>query len=151
MAIGCKIFWAPKDEAASTEFWTNHLGPLLEKHLAAEEARTGRVADLDVLAFMTLWEQRGMCVVMAYDGDTPVGFLIAFVFRPLFFHCVNMHVERWYGETPEVEKALFAFLTTSANLLGVEELHAAEQNGVPLPEGLDVDDADTYRMVRIKV
>lgn len=151
MAIGCKIVWAPKDEAASTDFWTNHLGPLLEKHLAAEQERTGRAADLDVPAFMTIWEQRGMCVVMAYDGGTPVGFMIAFVFRPIFYRSVNMHVERWYAETPEVEKQLFSFLTTSANVLGVEELHVAEQKAAPLPEGLNVDESDTYRMVRIKV
>lgn len=147
----CKIMQFPRTEADVHKFFTEELGPLLVRHWDEETARTGQPHGLDVPAFMAAWEQRGIMVIMAFDGDTPVGFMLVYVFRPLFLNSTVMQVERWYAAQDGVDKDMFDYLTAIVPAMGVSQIHAIACDSRLVPKGVSTDAADSYQMVRLAV
>ena len=147
----CKLVWCPKTGEAAGEFFSTQLGPLLEKHWDIETARTGIPHGLDVPSFLAAWEQKGILLIMAYEADTPVGFLIAYKFRPLFFLNTVLNVERWYAGAPDVEAAMFEYLATVIPVMGVDQVHAVEHDGQRVPDCIKVVTADSYSMTRLEM
>jgi hypothetical protein len=145
----CKLVWCPKTGEGAGEFFTSHIGPLLQKHWDAETERTGISHGLDVPSFLAAWEQKGILVIMAYEGETPVGFLIAYKFRPLFFLQTVLNVERWYAESPDIERQLFDYLLTVLPVMGIDQVHAVEHVGQTVPAHVKTDSADSYNMTRL--
>lgn len=147
----CKLMWCPKDPNELARFLTDDFGPLLAKHWDKETARTGVQHSLDVPAFMAAWEQRGIALVMAYDGDKAAGFMPLYIFRPLFMLGTVVTVERWYAESPAVEKSMFDYLVSVVPVLGVDQVHVAQHDGQHIPDHIELDMSDDYRMSRLKV
>lgn len=149
--MSCKLVWCPKTGEAAGEFFATQLGPLLERHWDKETTRTGIPHGLDVPSFLAAWEQKGILVIMAYNAETPVGFLIAYKFRPLFFLRTILNVERWYADTPEVEKDMFDYLVTVVPVMGVDQVHVVEHTGQGIPTGVEIIHGESYRMTRLGV
>lgn len=147
----CKLVWCPKTGEEAGEFFTTQLGPMLEKHWVEETERTGIPHGLDVPSFLAAWEQKGILVIMAYESEVPVGFLIAYKFRPLFFLQTVLNVERWRAETPAVEKDMFDYLMTVVPVMGVDQVHAVEHEGQKVPDSIKTDTADSYSMTRLEM
>jgi hypothetical protein len=147
----CKLVWCPKTGEEAGEFFTSQIGPLLQKHWDTETTRTGIPHGLDVPSFLAAWEQKGILIVMAYDGTTPVGFLIAYKFRPLFFMKTVLNVERWFAEDVTVEDDMFSYLMTVVPVMGVDQVHVVEHEGQAVPVFLETDQKDTYTMTRLVV
>lgn len=163
MTIACKLVWAPKTEEESNKFWKDDFGPLLEENLQREAESTGRTVALDIEAFVTMWRQRGLCVIMAYDNGKPVGFAVGFIFRPVFFDCVNLHIERRMALTMDADQALLAYIKTCAPILGVDELYFAaphedfilySEDDIPeemyASAAYTLDTEQSYKMLRVK-
>lgn len=147
----CKLMWCPKDAEELAKFLTDDFGPLLKKHWDKELARTGFNHSLDVPAFMAAWEQRGIALIMAYDGDTATGFMPLYIFRPLFMAGTVINVERWYADTLEAEQAMFDYLTTIVPVIGADQVHVAQHSGQKIPANIAIDDSDNYQMCRLRV
>lgn len=147
----CKLMWCPKDQEELARFLTNDLGPLLSAHWDKETARTGVSHGLDVPAFMAAWEQRGVALIMAYDGDKAVGFMPLYIFRPLFMMATVVTIERWHAQTLEAEKSMFDYLVTVLPVLGVDQVHVAQHSGQRIPANVPLDNSDHYQMCRLKV
>ncbi|EET3989887.1 hypothetical protein ABL236_003809 [Escherichia coli] len=147
----CKIMQYPKTADEMERFFTKVIGPLLVRHWAEEDQRTGQPHGLDVPAFLAAWEQRGVMVIMAFEGDTPVGFMFVYVFRPLFLAGTVMQVERWHAEHDGVDKEMFDYLSAIAPAMGINHIHAIACDARPVPEGIKTDAADSYQMVKLVV
>lgn len=147
----CKLMWCPKDPEELAKFLTNDFGPLLAEHWDKETARTGVAHGLDVPAFMAAWEQRGIALIMAYDGDKAVGFMPLYIFRPLFMMVTAVTVERWYSQTLEAEQSMFDYLVSVLPVLGVDQVHVAQHAGQRIPANVPLDSTDQYQMCRLKV
>lgn len=147
----CKLMWCPKEPDELARFLTDDLGPLLSEHWTEATARTGVAHGLDVPAFMAAWEQRGVALIMAYDGDKAVGFMPLYIFRPLFMMATVITVERWYAKSLQAEKSMFDYLSAVIPVLGVDQVHVAQHDGQHIPEGIQIDESDGYQMCRLKV
>lgn len=147
----CKLLWCPKDPDELARFLQDDLGPLLAEHWARETARTGCPHGLDVPAFMAAWEQRGIALIMAYDGDKAVGFMPLYIFRPLFMLGTVVTVERWHARTLEAETSMFDYLASVVPVLGVDQVHVAQHSGQQIPKHIQLDTNDDYQMIRLKV
>lgn len=149
--MSCKLVWCPKTGEEAGEFFNTQLGPLLERHWDEETKRTGVPHGLDVPSFLAAWEQKGVLVIMAYKDETPVGFMIAYKFRPLFFMRTVLNVERWHATTTEAEKEMFDYLATVVPVMGVDQVHVVEHEGQKLPVGMKVITKDNYCMTRLEI
>lgn len=147
----CKLVWCPKTPEETERFFTKDFGPLLQKHWDIETGRTGEPHGLDVPSFMAAWEQKGIVLIMAYEGEQAVGFMVAYQYRPLFFLRTVMNIERWYAETPEVERVMFEYLWTVLPVMNIDHVHAVEHEGQHVPDSIARNNADTYSMTRLKV
>lgn len=147
----CRLVWCPKDGEAAGAFFANEFGPLLQKYWERETERTGTPHGLDVPSFMAAWEQKGIILIMAYEGDTPVGFLLAYQYRPLFIMQTVLNVERWYAATEGVDAALFDFLLTVLPVMNIDHVHVVEHEGQAIPAHVSTDSTDSYQMTRLVV
>lgn len=149
--MACKLMWCPKDPDELAKFLTEDFGPLLAEHWDKETARTGIAHGLDVPAFMAAWEQRGVALIMAYEGGRAVGFMPLYIFRPLFMITTAVTVERWHSKTPEAVQEMFDYLMSILPVLGVDQAHVAQHIEQKIPANIPVDNNDTYQMCRLKV
>ena len=74
-----------------------------------------------------------------------------FIFRPLFMLGTVVTVERWYAESQAVEKSMFDYLVSVVPVLGVDQVHVAQHDGQHIPDHIELDMSDDYRMSRVKV
>lgn len=148
--VSCKLIHCPKNAEDVKRFfeeWT----PLLAEHLEAETKRTGIVHDVDVMMLLAGWEAKGIVVIMAYENDKPVGFLIAHKFRPVFMpHVVVLNVERWQG-SDAATRSMFEYIKLIADNTEVDQLHAVDFDGRKVPDNVEVLDGDSYRFLRLKL
>lgn len=147
----CKLLWCPKDMNELSRFMDKDLRPLLESHLNRETERTGVTHVIDVPAFMAAWEQRGIALIMAYDGVDAVGFMPLYIYRPLWQALTVGTIERWEARTSDVAKDMFNYLNTIVPVIGLDQVHICEHAGQTIPDGISIDTDDDYQWRRIKV
>lgn len=146
----CKLLWCPKDLNELARFMDQDLRPLLESHLVRETERTGVTHSIDVPAFMAAWEQRGIALIMAYDGNTAVGFMPVYIYRPLWQSLTVGTVERWEARTTDVARDMFSYLQTIVPVIGLDQVHICEHDGQAIPAGVEMASGDDYCWRKMK-
>ena len=105
------------------------LGPMLGK--AWEN-------NLNVNVFTQLWINKDMKIFVAYDdndNNNVVGFLTGTAYRPMQYSARVFQIQDWYtGNRPEVEKALFSFLSEAVKFLGTDEILISNTEGEGIPD-----------------
>lgn len=113
----------PKTTEQAVSFMQNQLMPLIDEYW---DKRGKDIYEkplrFNVMSFVQMWMLGGCVLVMAYDGDKPVGFLLGIRFTPILFKAAVVQTEVWYGVTDEVERGLFEYLSTITKFMDVEEI-----------------------------
>lgn len=149
--IHCKIIQCPKTPAEAERFFKQEWGQLFDKHVAQETKRCGEAIGLDVPAFMAAWEQRGITFIMAYEDGKPVGFMVGFVYHPLFYPKSVMLIERWYTESHAVTEEIFKYLLQILPVMQLAQVHISEHPAQKIPSFVKTDDNDSYHLRRIVI
>lgn len=82
----------------------------------------GLEMSVNLQQFMTLWVSGALTMVLAYDGDTPVGLFIGIPYRPMMFDRQVLMVENCWGATPEITKGLYKYVLDLLAVMNVDEL-----------------------------
>lgn len=88
------------------------------------------------LSFMRAWVSGAVLMVMAYEDDKPVGFIVMAKLLPLLYQSSILHIDSYYGRSPEILRGLFNFLKSVLGVLSPDEVLVPE-----LPE-LELDMID---------
>lgn len=153
---GFKLVWQPETEEEVRIFFEKEFGPLLEKHLIQEMERTSIPHSMNIQAFMDGWRQKAVVLIMAYEGEKAVGFLVGYIFAPIFTMtqtCLN--VERWFinddtaMEKQRIEKDMLDYLKQCSQILGINHVSIALYEGRELPVDIKTVDKDSCRIVRL--
>ena len=145
--VNCKIVWCPTNADELQRLLIDDLGPLLTAHWAIETKRTGVPHGLDVPAFMATWENKGIVLIMAYEGTEAIGFMMCYKFSPLFQRRSVLHLERWFCKDDATESAMFDYLTNIIPVIGVDQVTAVTHEGQKVPER--VPHTDGYSVVEL--
>jgi hypothetical protein len=114
----------PNDPAKVVEFLTSKFLPIFNefwekqgrKFYGEDQPSFQHVNFTEMLLHKTL------TLIMAYDEDQPVGFILAARIRPLVQAKRQFHIEAWYGRTPEIEAGLFDYVWGVFKLIQAEML-----------------------------
>lgn len=114
------------------------LGPMLGKAWENKrKAYDDKPFNLNVNVFTQLWINKDMKIFVAYDdndNNNVVGFLTGTVYRPMQYSARVFQIQDWYtGNRPEVEKALFSFLSEAVKFLGTDEILISNTEGEGIP------------------
>lgn len=149
--VACKLIHCPKT-AEEVQTFFEQWGALLAEHLEIETKRTGVIHDVDVMMLLAGWEAKGIIMIMAFEKDVPVGFLVAHKFRPVFMaRTTVLNIERWQAKTEEVTQAMFDYIKIIADNTEIDQLHAVDFVGRKIPDSTEIIEEDSYRFLRIKL
>lgn len=114
------------------------LGPMLGKAWENKrKAYDDKPFNLNVNVFTQLWINKDMKIFVAYDdnnNNNVVGFLTGTAYRPMQYSARVFQIQDWYtGNRPEVEKALFSFLSEAVKFLGTDEILISNTEGEGIP------------------
>lgn len=150
MSVTAKIIHYPKDEAGIHEVFSNQIGPLLISHFEKETKRTGFTHGFsNPVAFFEAWQNQSILVVVGYDGDTPVGVLVAAGFTPYCLMRQRIVVDRWDARDDEVLSAMLGQVVSYAQITNAEELQILVPDGVELPP--DRKHTSISKLMRLEV
>lgn len=74
------------------------------------------------LSFMRAWVSGAVLLVMAYEDDKPAGFIVMAKLLPLLYQSSILHIDSYYGRTPEILRGLFDFLKSVLGVLSPDEI-----------------------------
>ena len=80
--------------------------------------------DMNVNAFAGMWLSKALRIFIAYEDNTPVGYLMGLAFRPLTHQSSVFHIEDWYAkhDSRVVLCGLFDFAQDALRFMGTDEL-----------------------------
>lgn len=115
------------------------LGPMLGKAWENKrKAYDDKPFNLNVNVFTQLWINKDMKIFVAYDdndNNNVAGFLTGTAYRPMQYSARVFQIQDWYtGNNPEVEKALFKFLSEAVKFLGTDEILISNTEGEGIPD-----------------
>lgn len=87
----------------------------------------------NVEAFINQFWAGCFTIVVAYEEDTPVGFLLGIKFVPMCFRRNVIQIEEIYGPSPEIEKGMLEYLCNILKFQDLKELWVQNIPGVELP------------------
>jgi hypothetical protein len=124
----------------ATDFLTGTFLPLLNEFWKSRGAEYYQAENWDMQAvdFTQLWMNKVLAIILAYDGDQPVGFILAAQVRPFLQARRRFQIEQWYGRSAEIEAGLFKHLGEIFKFFQAEVLVVPEyppEMKCPLPEG----------------
>ncbi|MBD5584550.1 MAG: hypothetical protein HDQ88_05665 [Clostridia bacterium] len=111
------------DEALDT--LTKVFAPLYTQSWVKEKAAAHEDApfDMNVGVFANMWFSKALKLIIAYDGEHPVGYLMGMVFRPLPYQAQVFQIEDWYADgKQDVADGLFNYAREAAKFLGTDEI-----------------------------
>lgn len=86
---------------------------------------------LGIFAFTQMWNLKTIKLVVAYQDNKPVGFLLGISFSPILFASRNIiQIEACYGDTSEIEKGLFDYFMTLTPILEIDEVWISSDAGL---------------------
>lgn len=101
----------------------NAIVPLLARQWNDRGRNTyGLEMSVNLQQFMTLWVSGALTMVLAYDGERPVGLFIGIAYRPMMFDRQVLMVENCWGVTPEITKGLYKYVLDLLAVMNVDEL-----------------------------
>lgn len=143
----------PRDPKAATEFLAKNFLPLFDEFWEAQgrEYYKQQNWDINALEFTRIWMDQTLVLLLAYEGDKSVGFILAAQLRPLLYDRGLLRIEQIYGQTPEIVSGLMEYLKTCIKFFRVGEVIVPSVPGVPAEwQGFDeVIDRTERRFVRV--
>lgn len=123
MAITYKYIDPPREPNDAVVVMRDTLMPLIQEYWDTKgKSVYGRDLQFNVLTFIQMWSMGSMVVVIAYEDDKPVGFLLGVRFVPLMYDSVAVQTEVCYGKRAEIEQGLFQYLTTIIHFMNINEV-----------------------------
>ncbi len=124
MVISYKYIDKPRTFDEGADCLEHEIYPLLQKFWKVRgETFYKKPLQFNTLAFVNLWVQNGLALVIAYDDKKPVGLFIGITFTPMLFSENVMQVETLYGDTPEIEQGLYDYVASITPILGIDAIH----------------------------
>lgn len=100
------------------------------KHMKAKY--NDKPFNLHAAVFVNMWLAGSIKVFVVYDGNdnSPVGFLVGMVFRPLPYEASVFQIEEWYtkGDNIEAERVLLDHVVGAIRYLACDEIWAPGGN-----------------------
>lgn len=142
------------DPNISLEKLTQVFAPLYTECWIKEKsaALRGLPFDMNVGGFVNLWMSKALRVFIAYDGDTPCGYLTGMLFRPLTHNVIVFQVEDWYMKDGWSCRDLFDYVYSVVKFMGVDEIqvrHSPEEYYTP-PSDVWKSVGETYTTAFVK-
>jgi hypothetical protein len=112
MAVTCRILEPTGDPKVDVNTLASNVGTLLDQFWKDRgKAWYGEEEwHVQAVPLAQLWMDRTMKIVCAEEDGKPAGFLLGLHLSPLFTRSTQLHVEAYYGTTPEVDRALLDYL-----------------------------------------
>ncbi len=126
MAVTYDILEPTKDFDSAVERLNSVAGKLYAESWARQhEPIYHKPFALDAQSFVSMWMNRGLKVLVAYDEkQEPVGYLLGIVFRPMTYDSSIFMVEDWYvrDNRTDVLDGLFGYMEQAIKFIGCEEV-----------------------------
>lgn len=132
----------------------NEIFPYLEK---AWKEQWGHIYDKEFSPnageFSGAWAQKGFKIFVAMNADQKLeGILIAFFVKPTMYRGSVLQVDKYFGDTEEIEQGLVAYFLKAAELLEPDEivfpLENATRPKVDLPKAKTFERTYVYYQAR---
>ena len=133
MTIRCDLLEPTGDLEAAVNKLRDELLPLHAKAWAAKANNVGKPYDFNAVPFVQMWVDKALRVFMAYDGDTPVGYIVGLAYRPMTYAAQVFAVEDWYTPKYDVETALFDYMRSALRFIGCDEIVITQGAGGRVP------------------
>lgn len=147
MALKFNYIERPKDVESCISLLDKAIMPLLieswDKH---GKQFFNKPFIMNVGAFVAHWMERGLVMVIAYDGDEPVGILTGLRFTPMNFATRILQIDTCYGKTADVEKGLYNYIKELGPVLEYDEFWVSTDTC--RPEHVSMKEIARYEMVR---
>lgn len=127
MNIYCDIFEPSNDANESLERLAKEFSGLYGKAWDKDKRGhyEGRKFDPNIPAIARMWLDKSLKIFMAYDRDTntPVGYLMGIVFRPLPYQANVFQIDDWFHDgNIAVGAALFDYAKQAMRFIGCDEI-----------------------------
>lgn len=130
--IKCEYIDKPKDTDTAIAFLQETLMPMIFTYWQERGQNVyDKNFDFNILAFINMWMVGSIELIVAYEDDKPVGFLLGVRFTAMLFRENVVQLEAWYGEREEIERELFAYLERIAKFQDVGEIWLTNDTGSP--------------------
>lgn len=161
MTVRYKFEECPKDAAEVSRLLGEVIFPLFKTYWDNEGRRFYGKDDTEfefgernAIALMRAWQGGLLNILLAYNNDVPVGFLLALHHVPLMYNAAILHIERCYAPNPTIKQGLYELLGQLIPILSPDEIIIPESdsnaaNGyLPVATAKAVQTVTTLRMVR---
>lgn len=136
MAYTYKYIDPPKSPEKAVEFLKDTLMPLVQDYWDAEGKQYyNRDLYFSILSFIQIWNMGSMCIIIAYDKERPVGFLLGIKFTPLMYNTNALHTEVVYAPTPEIREGILNYLYTIVRFMDISEVWVRDGKTQTPPPG----------------
>jgi hypothetical protein len=84
----------------------------------------------------SLMHAKSMVLALAFDGLTPVGFVMGATIKPIIHNKAMLSIECWYGRSSEVEEALFNYLADGLAFMQVDQIAIPRYSSHAIPKAV---------------
>lgn len=126
----------PRDPAEGAKFLVEKFLPVFQEFWEKRGRTYYRTDQFDFQAadFTQMWLNKALILLLAEEAGEMRGFLLAAQLRPWLHDGRRLHVEAFYGRTPETEKALVTYLGEIFKYYQAEAVVIPRYDEVPPPE-----------------
>lgn len=128
MSISYKYVPPIQDVNKVTKFFSEDLLPLITQYWNQRGKHIyNRELQLNLIALIQMWQIGGLLIIVAYDGDKPVGILLGVNFTPLWYGARVSQIEVCFGLTEAIERGLFDYLKQHLDFFNLTEIWVSSE------------------------
>lgn len=117
----------PEQPEDLQKFIIDDFGPLLDKYWKTYgEELYGKPINFEMSTFIHGWLSQAAFLLIAYENEKAVGFVIGMKFRPIFYQAHILQLERWYADRDDVVTGMFEYINNILDILGTDEVYVTE-------------------------
>lgn len=135
MSVSYKYVPPIQDVNKTTKFFSEDFLPLMTQYWEQRgKSVFKKELQLNLLALIQMWQIGGLLIIIAYDGEKPVGVLLGVNFTPLWYDARICQIEVCYGITPQIEQGLFSYFKQHLDFFNLTELWVSSEAAAISPD-----------------
>jgi hypothetical protein len=110
--IECKLMEPTKDLTENMRILADEFVPIYHEFWTARGSEYYKIKDWNInpVPLVQLWMERNLILIMAFENNQTVGFLLGGRMTPFYQIESNCYIEAYYGKSKEIEKSLLDYL-----------------------------------------